>query len=46
MLGANVTPHIVAGVLGHETAESVMKTYVHYITRDSRAASDAMDRLL
>jgi integrase len=46
MLGAGVPPHIVAGVLGHETAETVMKVYAHYITRDSRLAADAMSGLL
>jgi integrase len=46
MLGAAVPPHIVAGVLGHETAETVMKVYAHYITKDSRVASDAMAGLL
>jgi len=45
MLAAGVPPHIVAGVLGHETAESVMKTYAHFITKDSRVASSAMDRI-
>jgi integrase len=45
MLVAGVPPHIVAGVLGHETAESVMKTYAHFITKDSRVASAAMDRI-
>ena len=46
MLAAGVPPHIVAGVLGHETAESVMKTYAHFITTDSRIASEAMARIL
>lgn len=46
MLGAGVPPHIVAGVLGHETAETVMKVYAHYITKDSRVAADAMENVL
>lgn len=45
MLGAGVPPHIVAGVLGHETAETVMKTYAHFINKDSRVAAEVMDRL-
>jgi integrase len=44
MLGAGVPPHIVAGVLGHETAETVMRVYAHYITKDSSIAAEAMDR--
>lgn len=45
MLSAGVPPHIVAGVLGHETAETVMKIYAHFITQDSHIAADAMSRL-
>lgn len=46
MLGAGVPPHIVAGVLGHQTAETVMKIYAHYITKDSTVAANAMESLL
>ena len=46
MLAAGVPPHVVAGVLGHETAETVMKIYAHYITKDSRIAADAMSRII
>lgn len=45
MLSAGVPPHIVAGVLGHETAETVMRIYAHFITQDSRQAAEAMGRL-
>lgn len=45
MLTAGVPPHIVAGVLGHETAETVMEIYAHYIRNDSNIASDAMSRI-
>lgn len=46
MLSNGVPPHIVAGVLGHETAETVMSIYAHFISRDSSLAAAAMERAL
>lgn len=46
MLSNGVPPHIVAGVLGHETAETVMSIYAHFISRDSSLAAEAMGRAL
>jgi integrase len=46
MLSNGVPPHIVAGVLGHETAETVMSIYAHFISRDSSIAAAAMGKAL
>jgi integrase len=46
MLSNGVPPHIVAGVLGHETAETVMSIYAHFISRDSSIAASAMQSAL
>jgi len=45
MLAAGVPPHIVAGVLGHETAETVLRIYAHFVTQDSRVAAEALGKL-
>ncbi len=45
MLSAGIPPHIVAGTLGHETAETVLKIYAHFITQDARVVAEAMSRL-
>lgn len=46
MLSNGVPPHIVAGVLGHETAETVMSIYAHFISRDSSLAAAAMEKAI
>jgi integrase len=46
MLSGGVPPHIVAGVLGHETAQTVLRTYAHFLTQDSTIAAAAMDRAI
>lgn len=45
LLTAALPPHIVAGVLGQENAQTVIKVYCRYITNDSKVAADAMARV-
>ena len=45
MLTAGVPPHVVAGVLGHSSTATLLKTYAHFLPSDSALAANAMSHL-